>query len=165
MRSQCWKLHKQRYLNGDHWTIKKKLKTIARTRKPSLTFLRWKVDISTQNFIFVSSAIYFMTLKKTLLMLQEQTHPQWLLNICQTQNQLLLDIGEMTMKFNYAVNGLRMWRKEIWERLKWLISKQSKKNIGCLKIHGTHVTAKKSTNNNVVFFFLSDLKIVYYNSY
>ena len=32
-------------------------------------------------------------------------------------------------------------------------------NIGCLNIHGTHVT----TNN--VLFFVSDLKIVYYNKY
>ena len=37
----------------------------------------------------------------------------------------------------------------------------------CLNIHGTHVTANiNSTNNSVVFFFfLSDLKIVYYNNY
>ena len=38
-------------------------------------------------------------------------------------------------------------------------------NIGCLNIHGTHLTAKNSTNNNVVFFVVSDLKIVYYNNY
>ena len=38
-------------------------------------------------------------------------------------------------------------------------------NIGCLSIHGTHVTANNSTNNNVVFFFVSDLKTVYYNNY
>ena len=38
-------------------------------------------------------------------------------------------------------------------------------NIGYLNIHGTHVTANNSTNNNVVFFFLSDLKIVYNNNY
>ena len=37
-------------------------------------------------------------------------------------------------------------------------------NIGCLNIHGTHVTANNSTNDNV-FFFVSDLKIVYYNNY
>ena len=36
---------------------------------------------------------------------------------------------------------------------------------GCLNIYGTHVTANNSTNNNVVFFFVSDLKIVYYNNY
>ena len=35
----------------------------------------------------------------------------------------------------------------------------------CLNIHGTYVTANNSTNNNVVFFFVSDLKIVYYNNY
>ena len=34
-------------------------------------------------------------------------------------------------------------------------------NIGCLN---THVTANNSTNYNVVFFFVSDLKTVYYNS-
>ena len=34
-----------------------------------------------------------------------------------------------------------------------------------LNIHGTHVTAKDSTNNNVVFFFISDFKIIYYNNY
>ena len=31
--------------------------------------------------------------------------------------------------------------------------------------YGTHVTANNSTNNNVVFFFVSDLKIAYYNNY
>ena len=36
---------------------------------------------------------------------------------------------------------------------------------GCLKTHGTHVTANNSTNNNVEFIFVSDLKIVYYNNY
>ena len=35
------------------------------------------------------------------------------------------------------------------------------KKIGCLNIHGTHVTADNSTHNNVVFFLFSDLKIVY----
>ena len=37
-------------------------------------------------------------------------------------------------------------------------------HIGCLNIHGTYVTANNSTNNNV-FFFVSDLKIVYYSKY
>ena len=37
--------------------------------------------------------------------------------------------------------------------------------IGCRNIHGTHVTDSNSTNNNVVFFFFSDLKIVSYNDY
>ena len=31
----------------------------------------------------------------------------------------------------------------------------------CLNIHRTYVTANSSTNNNVVFFFVSDLKIVH----
>ena len=39
------------------------------------------------------------------------------------------------------------------------------RTIGCLNIHGAHVTANNSTNNNVVFFFVSDLKIVYSNNY
>ena len=38
-------------------------------------------------------------------------------------------------------------------------------NIMCLNIHRTHVTANNSTNNNDVFFFVSDLKIVYYNNH
>ena len=37
-------------------------------------------------------------------------------------------------------------------------------NIGCLDIHGTYGTANNSTNYNV-FFFVSDLKIVYYKNY
>ena len=36
--------------------------------------------------------------------------------------------------------------------------------IRCLNIHRTHVTANNSANN-VVFFFISDLKIVYNNNY
>ena len=40
----------------------------------------------------------------------------------------------------------------------------NKVNIGCLDIHGTHLTANNSVNNNV-FFFVSDLKIVYYDNY
>ena len=38
-------------------------------------------------------------------------------------------------------------------------------NIGYINIHGTHETANESANNNAVFFFVSDLKIVYYNNY
>ena len=38
-------------------------------------------------------------------------------------------------------------------------------NIGCLNIHGTHVTDNNSSKNNVAFFFVLDLKIVYYNNY
>ena len=37
-------------------------------------------------------------------------------------------------------------------------------NIGCLNIYGTHVTANNSITNNVVFFFVSDLKILYNNN-
>ena len=36
----------------------------------------------------------------------------------------------------------------------------------CLNIHGTHVTANNSTNNNVVFFFLFEFEnSIYYNNY
>ena len=38
-------------------------------------------------------------------------------------------------------------------------------NIECLNIHVTHISANKFTNKNVMFFFVSDLKIVYYNNY
>ena len=38
-------------------------------------------------------------------------------------------------------------------------------NIRCLNTHGTHATANNSTNDNVVFFLVSDLKIQYYNKY
>ena len=54
-------------------------------------------------------------------------------------------------------------------------------NIGCLNIHGTDVTAQlfllthyihgtyvaanNSSNDNTVFIFVSELKIVYYNNY
>ena len=37
--------------------------------------------------------------------------------------------------------------------------------IGCLNIYGTHVTANNTTTDNVVSFFVSDLKIVHYNNY
>ena len=34
-----------------------------------------------------------------------------------------------------------------------------------LNIHVTHVTVNNSINNNNIVFFVSDLKIVYYNNY
>ena len=37
--------------------------------------------------------------------------------------------------------------------------------IECLILCGIHVTANNSTDNNVAFFFVSDLKIVYNNNY
>ena len=40
------------------------------------------------------------------------------------------------------------------------IDPKSEHYIGCLNIHGIHVAANNSINNNVVFFFVSDLKIV-----
>ena len=36
---------------------------------------------------------------------------------------------------------------------------------GCLNRHGNQVTANNSFNYNAVFFFVSDLKIEYYNNY
>ena len=38
-------------------------------------------------------------------------------------------------------------------------------NTGYHNIHGTYVTANHFTSNNVVLFFVSDLKKVYYNNY
>ena len=38
-------------------------------------------------------------------------------------------------------------------------------HIGCLSLYGIHLTANNFTNNNVVFFFVSDLKMAYYNNY
>ena len=35
----------------------------------------------------------------------------------------------------------------------------------CLSILGTHMTVNNFTNNNAVFFFVSNEKIVYYNNY
>ena len=37
-------------------------------------------------------------------------------------------------------------------------------NIECLNVHGTDVTDNNSTNRNV-FFFVSDLQIVYFKNY
>ena len=34
-----------------------------------------------------------------------------------------------------------------------------------LNIHRTHMTTNISTNNDVMFFFVSGLKIVHYNNY
>ena len=38
-------------------------------------------------------------------------------------------------------------------------------HTGCLDIYGTNVPANNSSNNDVVFFLVSDLKIEYYNNY
>ena len=37
-------------------------------------------------------------------------------------------------------------------------------DIGSVNIHKGYVTANNSTNNNIVFFLVSDLKTVYYNN-
>ena len=47
--------------------------------------------------------------------------------------------------------------------LLFLLTQYMYKYIGCLNIHGNHVTAGNSTINNV-FFFVSDLKIVYFKN-
>ena len=38
-------------------------------------------------------------------------------------------------------------------------------SIGFINIHGTHMTVNNSTSNSDMFFFVSDLKIVYNNNY
>ena len=38
-------------------------------------------------------------------------------------------------------------------------------SIGCLNVHGVHVTVNNFIDNNVVIFFVSDLKVVYYKNY
>ena len=38
-------------------------------------------------------------------------------------------------------------------------------NIGCLNLNGTYVITNNSTYNNIVFFFVSDLNIVYNNNF
>ena len=37
--------------------------------------------------------------------------------------------------------------------------------IGCLNIRGTYVTSSNSTDNNVLFFSVLNLKIIYYSKY
>ena len=53
--------------------------------------------------------------------------------------------------------------------LQWLICPKTQPcqiiYTGCVTIQGTHVTANNSSNNKIVFFFVSDLKIVYNNNY
>ena len=63
---------------------------------------------------------------------------------------------------------VRSWKKITWhffQGSECSISTSGDICVGCLNIHGTHVTDNNSTNNNGVFFFESDLKIVYYNNY
>ena len=48
---------------------------------------------------------------------------------------------------------------------KTLSKKIQPNNIGCLNIHETQMTTNNSTNNDIVFFFVSDLRIVYYDNY
>ena len=49
--------------------------------------------------------------------------------------------------------------------LLFLLTQYMYKYIGYPNINGTHVTVNKSTNNNNMFFLVSDLKTVYYNNY
>ena len=37
--------------------------------------------------------------------------------------------------------------------------------VGCINIRGTHVATNNSKTNNILFFLISELKIVYYNKY
>ena len=52
----------------------------------------------------------------------------------------------------YSISTLRLFYAKLF--LKVMIFDYT----GCLNIHVTHVTVNNSTNNNVVFFFVSDLK-------
>ena len=45
------------------------------------------------------------------------------------------------------------------------LPKKKQQYTRCLNIHRTCVTANNTTYNNLVFFIVSDLKIVYYNNY
>ena len=49
--------------------------------------------------------------------------------------------------------------------LLFLLTQYMYKYIGCLNIHGTQVTTNNSINDNVIFCFVSDLKLVYYSNY
>ena len=69
----------------------------------------------------------------------------------------------MTYKGWYAIKQ-RNQTKPMWQ-LYYFCSLRLCIHIGGLNIHRTHVTANNSTYDNVVFFFVSDLKIVYYNNY
>ena len=48
---------------------------------------------------------------------------------------------------------------------KKILAKNKKKNDKISQHNEIHVAANNSTNNNVGFFFVSDLRIVYYNNY
>ena len=50
-----------------------------------------------------------------------------------------------------------MFNSNTWKTCKWWYE-----SIAYLNINGTYVTDNLSTNDNIVFFFVSDLKIVYY---
>ena len=56
----------------------------------------------------------------------------------------------------YILFDVNILHKAVWLQIS---------NIGCLNIHWTHVITNNSTNNNVVFLFLSDLKIVFDNNH
>ena len=56
------------------------------------------------------------------------------------------------------------WTLPIIETAKVKKIAYSMDNTGYLNIHKSHVTANISSNNNVVFFLASDMKIVYYNN-
>ena len=61
----------------------------------------------------------------------------------------------------FTRTGYKKKRKE-----KNLLRRNHSKNVSieCLNIEGTHVAANNSTKNNVLFIFVSDWKIVYYNN-
>ena len=99
--------------------------------------------------------------------------------------QVLLVSEKQNKTKNFQWSRANWTTKEVYKDLLWFQTKLSNYSIakfyvifqyiiintleicfiGCLNIHGTHVTANNSINDNVVFFFVSDLKIVYYNNY
>ena len=74
-------------------------------------------------------------------------------------------------RWRYCHNLTRkLWDDNTYEQI---LQQTATKNIdifnksytGYLIRHGTHMIANNSTNNNVVFFFVSDMKILYYDNY
>ena len=71
---------------------------------------------------------------------------------------------EIMLKIFYVGNVLKTSNKVIDSHPE-LMQALLMEYTGCLNIHGAHVTANYSTNKNVVFVFVLDLKIVFYNNY
>ena len=78
--------------------------------------------------------------------------------------QLCEDTGCSPEDLPKAMNDREEWRERVRDiRADAARQDDDDDDIGCLNIHGIHVTANNPINNNVSF--VSDLKIVYYNNY